>query len=145
MAVSYRYEEKIQSKKIGARICFRSCRESNLHKSNWIPLAYFRILKAQKPDIVNPTNMLGPSAVELCINHKSYEGHHLLDILSRKKKGQSKGKLPETLLESNRATASDQPSTPLTKKLDLLDRTFMSQENVLSQLYEQQQLLELQL
>ena len=109
------------------------------------PSLIFGILKAQKLDIMNPIDILGPLAVEKHINHKLYEGHHLRDVPYRKKKGQSKGKLPEILLEFGRADATkDQPSNPMTKKSDLLDRTIRSNENVLSHLYEQQ-LLELQL
>ena len=86
---------------------------------------------------MNPTDILGPPAVEKHINHKLHEGHHLRDVPYRKKKGQSKGKLLETLLEFGRADAAkDQPSTSMTKKSDLLDRTIRSDENVLSHLYE---------
>ena len=41
------------------------------------PSLIFRILKAQKPDLMNSTDIIGPPVIEMCINHKLYEGHHL--------------------------------------------------------------------
>ena len=79
------------------------------------PSLIFWILKAQKLDMVNLTDFLGPPTIEICINHKLYEGHHLRDVHYGKKKAQSKGKLPKTLLNSNQvAAARDQPSTLMT-------------------------------
>ena len=50
----------------------------------WKALGYpsliFRILIAQKPDLVSPTNILGPPTAEMCINHKLYKGHHFGDV-----------------------------------------------------------------
>ena len=50
------------------------------------PSLIYGILLAQKPDIVALANILGPSANELRISHKLYEGHHLRDVLPRSSK-----------------------------------------------------------
>ena len=54
------------------------------------PSFIFGILKAQKHDIVNPIDILGPSTVEMRNNHKLYEGHHLRDVPFEKKKDNRK-------------------------------------------------------
>ena len=61
-----------------------------------------------------------------------------MDIASGKKKRQSKEGLSEILLESGRVVvAKDQPSTPMIKKSDLLNKTIRSHEDGLDHLYEQ--------
>ena len=62
-------------------------KNSTYRKALGYPSLILGILKAQKPDIVNPIDSLGPPAVEMRINHKLYEGHHLRGVLFGKKKG----------------------------------------------------------
>ena len=47
------------------------------------PSLIFWVLKGQKLNIVNPIDILGPLVVEMRINHKLYEGHHLRDVPSK--------------------------------------------------------------
>ena len=63
-------------------------------------LLIFGILMAQKIDLVSPTDILGPLAVEIHINHKLYEGYHFRDVPLRKNIGKMKEKVLDTLPES---------------------------------------------
>ena len=53
---------------------------------------------------MTPTDILGPPAVELLINHQLHKGNHQRDVPSRKKlasqKGKLKGKVSETITKS---------------------------------------------
>ena len=58
--------------------------------SYWKEIGYpsliYWILTAQKSDLVDPTNILGPPTPKIRISHKLYVGHHFRDVPSMKKK-----------------------------------------------------------
>ena len=103
------------------------------------PSLIFGILTTQKPDIVTLTDILAPLAAEMRINHKLFEGHHLRDVLSRKKAEKMPRRIPETTPEPKpAATPIGQSSSSLLTKSRLLERTIRSHENVQAHFYEQQ-------
>ena len=100
------------------------------------PSLIFRILRAQKPNLVTPTNILRPPTTEMRINHKLYEGHHLRDVpLGRKKKE----KVPKTIPASELAiTPKGKSSSAILMKFEILNGSIQSHDNILAHLYEQQ-------
>ena len=45
---------------------------------------------AHKPNLLTPTDILGPQTADIRINHKLYEGHHFRDVPLWKKIGKMK-------------------------------------------------------
>ena len=102
-------------------------------------LLIFGNLIDQKPHLVSPTNILGPLAAEMHINHKLYEGHHFINVPSRKNIGKMKENFPKTILEFEPAIApKGQSSSIVLPKSEILDRSIRSHKNMLAHLYEQQ-------
>ena len=89
-------------------------------------------------------DILGSPVIEMCINHKLYEGHHFRDVPSGKNIGKMKKKVPESILESEPTTVpKGQSFSVVLIKSKILDMTIWSHKNMLAHLYEQQQLVEL--
>ena len=92
------------------------------------------------------TDILGPPTAEMHINHKLYEGHHFRNFPLGNNTGKTKEKVLDTIPKSEPATApKGQSSSIVLTKSKILDKTIQSHESMLGHLYEQQQLVELQL
>ena len=101
---------------------------------------------AKKPNLVSPIDILGPLVAKMHINHKLYEGHHFRDVPLGENIGKMKEKVLETILESELETAlKGQSSSTMLLKSEILNKTIWSYKDMLTHLYEKQQLGEQQL